>query len=250
MTVLDYEQIEVDRPGIPPLRFYVRTRPGSGNRDWSDRKAIAECVDRNTYQKPRLGFRIEPGDDWIDGGANVGGFSCVVNALGANLWAAYEPHGPNLIACHANLRLNGFDPTPAVGYAIVPDSHVGPTATLHVNAKPIQQRRHSMLLARKGSVPREVPVVRWSQIAEDRCVKLNIEGVEIQILREMTKPLPRKIVAEWSFDVEPRVQVLRDVIAKLEGWYRNVRVSKTIPPGIENWDWYPPNCFLYAWERR
>lgn len=242
MKVPGYEQIEVVRPGVPPLKFATRV-------GYSDRKAIAECVDRNTYQKPRLGFKIEPEDEWIDAGANVGGFSCLVNALGAKLGAAYEPFGPNLVMCQGNLRLNGFDPTPAMGYALVPDAHQGETAILNINAKPIQQRRHSMLLARPGSHSREVPVARWSEVVEDRCVKMNIEGVEIQILQEMKKPSPKKIVAEWSFDVEPRVQVLRDVLDKLRGWYRHVRVSKPIPEGIETWEWYPPNCFVYAWER-
>lgn len=247
MTVLDYEQIEVTRPGVPTLKFVIRK---GSNGEYSDRKAIAECVDRNTYQKPRLGFRIEPEDEWVDAGANVGGFSCLVNALGAKLAAAYEPYGPNLHMCQSNLRLNDFDPTVAFGYALVPDSHVWETAFIHVNAKPIQQRRHSMVLARRGSHPQEVPVVRWGEVVEDRCVKMNIEGIEIKILREMTEPLPKKIVAEWSFDVEPRVQVLRDVLDKLRGWYRHVRVSKAIPEGIETWEWYPPNAFIYAWDRR
>lgn len=246
MTVLDYELITVERPGVPPIKFYVRK--GSGG-EWSDRKAIAECVDRNTYQKPRLGFRVEPGEDWVDCGANVGGFSCLVNALGANLVAAYEPFGPNLVQCHGNLRLNGWDPTVATGYAVVRDTFQGGVAHLNIQPKPIQQRRHSMHFARKGAYTTDVPVIRFSEIAQDRCVKMNIEGEEIGILQDLQEPLPLKIVTEWSFDVEDRLQVLRDVLAKLEGWYTHVRVSRTLPDQ-DRWTYYPPNCFIYAWGRK
>tara|TARA_R110000824_G_scaffold61864_13_gene164170 strand:- start:74 stop:841 length:768 start_codon:yes stop_codon:yes gene_type:complete len=239
----DFEDITVTRKGVPPLKFRIRSAP------WSDRKAIAECIDRNTYQKPRLGFRIEPGEEWIDCGANVGGFSCLVNAMGAKLVAAYEPHGPNLVMCHTNLRANGFDPTVAQGYAVVADS-VGPIATLNVNAKPIQARRHSMVLSRKGSKPVDVPTVKFSDIARDRCVKMNIEGAEIKILQELQEPIPLKMVTEWSFDVERRVDVLRGVLKKLEGWYENVRINRTIPPDLEEYHFFPPNVFIYCWGRK
>ena len=243
----NYKEVTIKRAGVPELKFMVRE---SVKGEWSDRKAIAECVDRNTYQKPRLGFCIEPGEDWVDCGANVGGFSCLVNALGANLVAAYEPHGPNLVMCHGNLRLNGFDPTPAEAYAVVHDSYQGVAATLNVNRKPIQARRHSILLARQGSSPVEVPVIRWSDFARDRCVKMNIEGAEIEILREMKEPLPLKLVTEWSFDVERKVDVLREVRAKLEGWYDHVVINRSIPLDLDEWHFFPPNAFIYAWGRK
>ena len=246
MSRIKQDLIEVTRPGVPPLKFFIRQ---SEDGQWSDRKAVAECVDRNTYQKPRLGFRIEPGEEWVDCGANVGGFSCLVNALGARLVAAYEPFGPNLVQCHANLRVNGFDPTVAQSAAVVRDTFVGATATLNVHPKPIQQRRHSMHFTRKGSTTCEVPVIRFSDIARDRCVKMNIEGEEIGILQDLQEPLPLKMVTEWSFDVEDRLQVLRDVLEKLEGWYEHVRVSRKLPDQ-ERWTYYPPNCFIYAWGRR
>jgi hypothetical protein len=132
----------------------------------------------------------------------------------------------------------------------MPDSYAGDTITLHLGAKPLQQRRHSVMKQRRGGSDVVVPAVRFSSIAQDANVKLNVEGCEIGILSELRAPVFRKLACEWSFDIDPRIATLNAVVEKLRGWYSRVELSRKIPPGVERWEWYPPNLFIYASGRR
>jgi FkbM family methyltransferase len=228
--------------GLPPLRFAVR--PGT-----SDEKAIEETVTRDTYRK--RGVLVEPGEPWVDLGANVGGFSVLVGAAGGRLVAAVEAEAENAALTAANLRLNGMDDSIVRCAAVVPDDYPDSEVGLHVNAKPLQRRRHSILKDRRGSVLRLVPAVRFSDVADERAVKMNIEGAEIGVLQALRAPCATKLAVEWSFDVEPRTQVLAEVVEKLRRWYARVELSRKIDPVTTPvWRWFPPNVFLYATGRR
>lgn len=206
----------------------------------SDRKAIEEVWDRGTYEKPRLGFTVQSGERWIDGGANVGGFSRLVLESGGSV-TAYEPEPGNFSLLERN----------AVGAVCERKCLTlgGGDVRLNVQAKPLQQRRHSIRFARRGSVPLIVPSVAFEDaiVGHDGC-KLNIEGEEIAILssRPSLGGL-QKLVFEWSFDVDDRCETLRGVLEWLHGSFANVRTSRTIVG--DRWVWYPPNVFCFAWGR-
>jgi FkbM family methyltransferase len=235
--VNDWERIEAPRKrGAAPLAFW--TRPGT-----SDAKAVQETVERNTYLK--RGILVLPGSRWLDLGANVGGFSKLVMASGASRVDAYEAAPSNLDILRANVaeyRGRAF----VHHGAIVDDSYEEDHVTLHVGQKPLQQRRHSILKDRRGSVPVKVPAVRFSSLALNANIKLNVEGCEIGILTRLDRPLFNQLACEWSFDIDPKIATLAAVMEKLRGWYRRVELSKRIDWSQQEYRWFPPNVFIYA----
>lgn len=207
----------------------------------SDRKAIQEVWERNTYEKPRKGFSIERGEAWIDGGANIGAFSRLVLESGATC-KAYEPDRLNY-----SLLSRNCSEAELVDKCIT--LHGG-AVTLNVQQKPLQQRRHSIVFARRGATAVSVNSDKFSDAIEscDGC-KLNIEGAEVEILR--SRPSLgglRKLVFEWSFDVEPKVDVLRGVLEWLSTEFVYVTTSRRVAGDV--WKWYPPNVFVHCWGRR
>lgn len=232
------------RRGDAEAAFYVRA-------DTSDVKAITEVYERNAYQRPRSGFTVNPGSRWVDLGANVGSFTVMASGRGARVLRAVEAEKANVDLTAMNVSLNERGRIPVIHAAVVPDTWVLPYATLHVNRAALALRRHSITKARKDSVPVQVPVLRWSEsIAEADGAKVNIEGAEVEILQTALAEGAfgdlRKLVFEWSFDIEPRIAVLRSVVDGLAEIFDEVQLSKRIPWDEEVWRFYPPNVYVFA----
>jgi FkbM family methyltransferase len=206
----------------------------------SDRKSLEETWDRGSYEKPRLGFVVGT-EKWLDGGANIGGFSRLVLESGGSV-IAYEPEPNNFAQLQRNAKL-----------AICRQACLGLSSgeiALNVQPKGLQQRRHSAVFARRGSVQLLVPQHSVDSVfREVDAAKLNIEGSEIAILSSYPNLHGlQKLVCEWSFDVDNKISTLKYVLEWLETQFVNVRTSRKIVGEV--WAWYPPNVFVYAWGRR
>jgi len=245
--VAEVGMLRPKRKGLPgaPLEFFLR--PGA-----SDEKAIREVIEKNAYQRPRLGFVIEPGDRWLDGGVNVGSFTALAHRLGVETVVGYEAEARNVEASRRNLQHNGV-PFEVRHAAIVSDDFEGDTIGLHVCDEVGKEWRHSTQWQRKKSTTVYVPAVRVSEALERDgldCVKLDIEGAEIPMLRHPAFPYAkiRKLAFEWSFDVERRMAVLREVLDRVEAAFPHVSLSKgNLPWEAETYDFFPPQVMVYAW---
>ena len=227
-----------------PLRFNIRAGT-------SDKKTVEEVIEGNGYQKPRKGFLIEPGDRWLDGGVNIGAFTCWAHRLGVQSVVGFEAEADNYEAAKQNLALNAV-PFEIRHQAIMPDSHEGDSVTLYKCDELGKEWRHSTQWQRKKSTPVKVPAIRFSDaldLAEADCVKLDIEGAEIPMLVEQSFPFDRirKLAFEWSFDVERRIPVLREVLDRVEASFPNVALSRKIDWSAETFDWFPPQVLVFAW---
>jgi FkbM family methyltransferase len=236
-----WDEITIKKRGLRELHFKVRVAT-------SDQKSVESCF--HEFQKPRKGFKILPDEEWVDFGASVGGFPCLVRALGGKLIYAVEPHAPAAALCRENLKRNGFDLDVPVVWeaAVVEDSYEGDTALLNVHPKPTQYWRNSLDLSWRGQTQVEVPVARFSELAQDRCVKMSVEGREIKIFQELTEPIPLKMAIEWHFDVNREIRVTREILDKLRGWYDHVLPVKL--PDKETWDWWPTSIIIFAGGRK
>lgn len=213
----------------------------------SDEKAIGEVFRNNSYQRKQ--FKIHPGDRWVDMGANIGAFSVFVGSLGCPV-VSYEAEPYNAEATRRNLERNGIQGR-VTNAAIVPMDHPDQTVTFYVSRRPMALRRHSIARPKKDYDIITVPAIKWRDAVPEGfdCVKMNIEGVEVDIMKR-SRPEDfvgiRKLVFEWSFDKEPMVPVLRDVLAMLRKAFPYVDCNRGGLDRIEKWDFYPPNAFIYA----
>lgn len=239
----------------PPLvPFRPKTRRGLSRQpifsvrpETSDVKAIQEVFDKNAYR--RGPFQIEPGECWLDMGCNVGAFTVLAMLAGAAACRSIEAELGNTRLAIRNIGQNGLQPD-VYHAAIVPDSHQGEMVDLHVNTAPLALRRHSIMRARRKSAVVPVPARRFSSFLDQGfdCIKLNIEGAEVPILLEHEDWSPvKKIVFEWSFDAEPRMAILRQVLDRLEGAFPRVMLSKAnLPWDRETYPFFPPNVYVFC----
>lgn len=240
---------------IPGRREWKHDPPSFWARpETSDRKAIEEVWDRDTYRRPRLGFTIDPGDRWVDAGSNVGAFACLAVYLGADEVLAIEADATNADITEANLALFGAHNADVIRAAVIHDAAPDTTVTLWTNPAPMALRRHSAYTQHADAVGVQVPTVNPAVLTDNGfdCWKLNIEGAEIPILLEHDLSKVNKLVAEWSFDVAPEVGTAQAALKKLRGEFDHVASGRNLDgyPPTERYEWWPPNMFVHAWNDR
>ena len=190
---------------ISGIRFYYR--PG-----FSDLKTFEEVIGRKTYLK--RGLKIGAGEKWMDCGGNVGAFALLACKLGAEV-TVYEPDPFNVDMIKRNLKLNGFEATVKQA-ALVHDDRKSVTLFIGNNS---QVWRNS-IVRKWNDKGIKVPCLNFDDEAKgfDAC-KMDIEGAEMPIL-ENTAATFKKLVYEWSFDIDPSLTRLWSVIDKQKQDYR------------------------------
>lgn len=219
-------------------------RPGT-----SDEKAILEVWKNNSYQ--RKGFKVLPGERWLDLGANVGAFSVYAALKGCQIVGAYEADEINAQLCQRNLAANGIVVTP-IGpvhrAAIVHDDFEDDHVKFYVNYRPMALRRHSIYQPKKNYTEITVPAIRFGSLplAHVDGIKMNIEGVEIELLERVRDfGNVKKLVFEYSWDKDPSIARFQAIVARLRTHFRVVDWNKKLPDAPE-WVHYPPNIFVYC----
>jgi FkbM family methyltransferase len=172
---------------INGIQFYYRE-------GMSDLKTFEEVLRNEVYLKK--GMTIQSGETWMDCGGNVGAFTLLACSKGAKV-TVYEPDPFNCDMIKKNLTLNGFN------------AEVKQAALIHNDTKEI-----ILFIGNNGNVWRNSIVKKWNNKgikvhclnfdAEAKnfdCCKMDIEGAEMLIL-ENTKKVFKKLVYEWSFDID------------------------------------------------
>jgi FkbM family methyltransferase len=208
------ERVQVAAPGLPDLLFDTRV-------GMSDYKAIREVVERRGYA--RHGFTPSPGERWLDLGANVGAFTVWAAMHGADV-IAFEPEPGCLGMAARNVRLNAVEHrVHLVGAAVWPDDS-RTEMSMSVNGAQGNVWRSSLLKRWRGGTDILVPVVDVRPFwLPGTCVKMDIEGAEMPILEALAESPVKRLVFEWSFDIDRDLARFRDVVARLEKTYAHVR---------------------------
>ena len=236
-----YSQISVIHKQLKtPANFMIRP-------DTSDIKSVAQVYKIQSYR--RKTFQVGSNEKWLDMGSNIGAFGVYAGQMGSEV-IAFEAERQNADLTKMNLDLNNVR-SRVIHAAIMPDSHDQDFVEFHVfqSNRPMAQRRHSIYQPKKDSIIKKVPAVRFGDCKKYGydCIKMNIEGVEIPILvGDPDLSWVNKMVLEWSFDKEPRIEVLRSVLSTLKKRFRYVDINRSIKPDMVTWNFYPPNAFIYC----
>jgi len=204
----------------------------------SDFKAIKEVIIDKAYQKKE--FKPEPGENWIDIGANCGSFCVWAASLGATV-EAFEPDFENASIAEANISQNKFSKQVKIYIEGVTESETEGYALLHRNTANGNLWRNSMYKKWRGGESIKIktrPVKEFWK--ENNCIKLDAEGVEMPILEKYAEIKVKKLVFEWSFDIDNSIIRFEGLIRRLKKIYKNV-VFAGYSSGYDQWQpsWFP-----------
>ena len=177
----------------------------------SDLKTFDEVVVGDCYQKK--GKKIQAGEHWIDCGGNVGAFTLLALSKGAQV-TVYEPDPNNCKMIERNLKANGWNAEIICAGLVHNDTK---KANLYVGNNG-NVWRNSMFKNWNGK-GLKVDCVNFDEVVPDGvCVKMDIEGAEIPIL-QATKKIFKKLIYEWSFDINQDLSIFWAVIDKQKANY-------------------------------
>lgn len=221
-----------------------RIRPDS-----SDVKAIREVVERRSYW--RRDFQIGRGP-WVDLGANVGAFTCVVAKAGCRV-VAYEPDPDSFRILAENVALNGLSAHVELRNAAVvlgQETEV----TLHVNSARRNFWRNSIVKPWRGGHSVQVPAAHYlAALPAGWDVKMDIEGAEMPLLEQLTGVLGAnligRLVFEWSFDIDKSIPRFSSVVERLRSIYGHVVYGK-FDEREPLWKWFPPCRTVWCFDER
>ena len=206
----------------------------------SDIKTFDEVIINNTYQRKE--FQISPDEHWLDLGGNVGAFAVLALSKGATV-DIYEPDPFSCKMIEKNLKVNNYN-------ANIIQKAVGANdkkkMTMYVGNN--NQVWRNSLYKNWGNEKFTVECIHFSEIVDENSnVKMDIEGAEMEILESM-QTFPKKMVFEWSFDVDPSLTRYRKILSKMNDNYDVVKGSEFNMAYVE-WQksWFPPCTNVYCY---
>jgi FkbM family methyltransferase len=225
---------------IKGIKFYYRD-------GMSDLKTFEEVLGNEVYLKKTM--TIENGENWMDCGGNVGAFTLLACSKGAKV-TVYEPDPFNCEMIQKNLDLNGFKAT------------IKQSALVHNDTKEIV-----LFIGNNGNVWRNSIVKKWNnkgikvpcvnfetEAKKFDCCKMDIEGAEMLIL-ENTNKVFKKLVYEWSFDIDPSLTRFWKIIEKQNKQYSNLKdvgnTGRFKSRDYEVWQksWFPACTNVFAFNK-
>ncbi len=221
---------------IKGIKFYHRLGT-------SDLKTFEEVVGRDVYQK--RGNKIRKGEFWYDCGGNVGAFALLAISKGADV-EIFEPDPFNCDVLERNLKLNGF--SAKLNQVALVHSNVK-EATLYAGNNGNFWRNSLLKNWGKGGI--KVRCVNFDEtLKQEACVKMDIEGIEMPII-ESTSRVFKKLIFEWSFDIDPDLNRYWRTIDKLQLNYETICTDYK-NKGVTIWpkSWFPACENVFCFKRQ
>ena len=221
----------------------------------TDDKVIDEVLVRNHYQNRAAGVGVDADDVWLDLGGNIGMFAKL--ALSA---------GGRVVSVDSSRRTPRCPRQPgqlATGHAVVEAASACRAGALRVCSS-YNKHRHSFHDMRhwnaargewRAARPREVvrvPVVTLASLLDRypgiNAIKMDIEGSEIPLLESLdarTCAPIRKLVFEYTFDVDPSIPRFLAITDRLRRFFSTVHHNK-IDARQREYRHYPPCITVYC----
>lgn len=227
------------------LELYIRPKT-------TDAKVIDEVLKTNSYDKPKIKFKVcdQPGERWLDLGGNIGTFALLVLSRGGSV-VSYEPEQENHGILQQNLEHNfpkGRWKVVKAGVSAKPSG----SQQLYLCKTDYNKYRHTLHPIR-GRQTVDIKVDNIQTVLQREqcdCIKMDIEGAEIEILEaikanDYQKAGIKKLVFEYSFDVDRSIPRFLAIVKGLQGYFKTVFYTK-VNPAEKEYNHYPPACLVYC----
>ena len=207
----------------------------------TDEKVFDEVIKRHVYE--RKDFVIGSGETWLDLGGNIGTFAVYAGAKGATVHS-FEPEPKNFALLEKNRAENKVQGIAVMG-AAVGSSEKFMKLSLHEDTN--NHYRHSLVKSKHGETI-TVQCFHISDLISDTIdgVKMDIEGSEFSVINALEDwKNVKKMVFEYSFDVQPNMFYFYKIIGKLKKHFSVVDYGK-IPAGLKEYKFFPPARMIYC----
>ena len=189
----------------------------------SSTPVFAEVWHRHDYDVPRM--QIRPNDIVVDIGANQGVFTCYAAYHGARVYA-FEPFPQSFETLQENVRSNGFENNvTARPWAIAGQN--GTANLIYTDMLGGVMNSINLDYCQKKNLDTQqqitVPCYTLAQIIEDmkidriRLCKIDCEGAELDILKQLTEKELRKIDS-FVIECHPESYGLQELIGLTLNW--------------------------------
>lgn len=215
--------------------YHIKYRPGT-----SDEQCITEVVVQECYAHSALGFRPQPGEHWLDLGANIGAFTFWCRLHDAHC-TAYEPDVLNFRI----LQLNAGPQDRCINMAVTAIKR--PTLMFYSGVKPGDFYRQSYLAPATIREMHEYKNIHVSAIKDHfDGVKMDIEGSEFHIIDQGLIPKCDKLVLEYHLSHDKDMNHFRKRIKLLRKRFKTVYYIESMDQQFPN-DQYPGKYDRYVW---
>ena len=222
--------------------------------DTTDIKVIKEVLQTCVYEKKSIGFFVEENENWLDLGGNIGTFSLLCLARNANV-ISYEPEKENFSLMEKNIETN-FPGASSKKVKLI-NQAVGTNSgsiDLYLCKGDYNKYRHTIYPKRgRESVSVKIQSIKsvLNKYSKIDCIKMDIEGAEIDIL-EFLKPSDykkfgiKKIVFEYSFDIDNSIPRFMKIMKSLKKYFNNVHWTK-VKSNELTYDYFPAATLVFCY---
>lgn len=229
-------------PKLVTKMFY---RAGTATEKSSDENAIEEVITKKAYTRVRSHFNVQPGERWLDLGANIGAFAVYCRMHGATA-VCYEPDLENFKIL--SLNAPAFELHQAAVSAIK-----GKFLNFKKSPNPLNNYRGTICEAparyvAAGTVRNMHGLFLRKQQFDG--VKMDIEGSEMGLLDNWLLPKCKKLVLEYHTSRDADVRKLEMRLEVLKDHFEHVKYPKLFDDAIaaRPCEWPPRfDQLIFAW---
>ena len=205
----------------------------------SDMQAVDEVFVKHNYR--RRGFFVAAGEQWLDMGGHIGSFSVWAARQGARV-VAFEPdpdHYEMLLKNTKGLFVEAHN----FGLGVSDE-----TLRFFRNSAKGKTWRNTFKKEWRGGEEITAQIRHYAPfIWDDVSIKMDIEGYELEILRDMLKTgaikKVKKLVFEYTFDINTKVSDFMEIIHGLRQYFDVEGVTENFLTKLQQHEHYPQSWF-------
>ena len=216
------------------VKLFCRGEPDLG--------VCKEVLIKQTYQKPKLGFLVNPGSTWVDIGANIGAFSVWASTKRAGKVIAFEPMEDNHSLAVVNMKQNMVS---GVCYKKAVGDNSGVVEIAYNTKTPAR----SSSLSSSGS-SEQCEQVSFNDVVDEykpEGIKMDAEGAELAILdKGLNLSGVQYLVLEYHARFDKSIKNAIERLKPVASSFKYSRIPKQLISGSGEYpSWVDPICFFW-----
>jgi len=211
----------------------------------TDYKVFEEVILKKTYNRYKVKFNEN--QVWLDLGGNIGTFTCLAAKHCKKVYS-YEVEKENYKILKSNVKLNKLKNVEIFKLGV---TEQGNEKKLYICNGDYNKYQHTLLNLKKKLKTVKIKSIRFKDTlsSDINCIKIDIEGAEMEILENNDFDNIDLLIFEYSFSFDNKTSRLISIIEKLKNNFEVYGNFNSIYK-ISNWDSYPRSRLVYCIKKK